>query len=91
MNTRILLATLGLVASVSFAAPASAAAMLSDVQRDVEAATSNFSSQINVSVNDDTVTLSGAASPLDHNAAVNAALNSPGVENVVNHISVFHK
>ena len=91
MNTRTLFAALGLVASVSFAAPASAAAMFSDVQRDVEAATSAFSSQINVTVNNNTVVLSGAASPFDHQAAETAARNSPGVENVVNQISVFQK
>ena len=91
MNARTLAAALGLVASVSFVAPSSAAITSNDVQRDVDAATSNLSPQVHVTVENDIVTLSGAANPFDNKAAEQAARQSPGVSNVINHISVIQK
>ena len=91
MNTKNLLAALSLVASIGFVSPAAAVAMSTDVQSEIDSATNRFSSQIHVTVDNNTVILSGAANPHDHRAAEQAALRSPGVEHVINQISVFQK
>ncbi len=84
MKTLNIAAALALVSATAFAAPAMAVSS-GNVYQDVQSAVSG-SGQIGVTVDGNTATLFGYSEKTDALAAERAALNAPGIDQVINSI-----
>ena len=91
MNTRYLIAAVGIAVSVAFVSPATAVVDRSDIEKDVRAAVGHTAGLVFVDIQDDVVILTGAARSYARRAAEQAALANPGVERVINRISMLNR